>query len=513
MADEHKGHSRVNFFTGFQTTAEDWNHVIKYDVEKHKLHNRLFHGPGVVPDVLGSLKVAARGRGDLSVEVSPGYAIDASGNDIYLPEPEIKTINPGDFKLPQTVYIVVKYVEEMADFVTYRANLEYKGHRRIYEQVKVEAIITPPDITREVEIARIQMTKGVKRITDAKDPDNPRNNEIDLRFVPRAGTVGSNLSPEVLKSLDDVIENSKLVYQHMAHKLRISTASDVNHALITMSMLKTMNMLDASNLYELWDQVFELQEHLVKDVEENYPKFSSKKEFVSFKKHIELLEGMYNEGKGKGAFTPEFMTNIIGYQKKGTENLTTVFAFEAPVKGKVEEQVADAEAMFEKLKVKSDDLGEVIEMDGVKLKQVDFIDVLKKKSESAHKFRIVDARDKYRTRQKLKYPDGVIVEDTGIAFEGGYAEWEVMNVAPNKDLIMITRMDYVHGEWEAEITVNGKKVGTSVCKGEDRKFRWRNWPFKISAEYVTDTFLTIKKTPLTADRDINMFKIWFYQPA
>ena len=152
-------------------------------------------------------------------------------------------------------------------------------------------------------------------------------------------------------------------------------------------------------------------------------------------------------------------------------------------------------------------------MEGAKFVLVDMIDVLNKKSEQVHKFRIVDAKDKYRTRQKLKYPDGVIVEDAGIAFEGGYAEWEVSNIIPNRDLFMVTRMDYVHGDWEAEIAVNGKKVGTSICAGDDRKFRWRNWPFKVSAEYITDTFLTIKKTPTKYERDINMFKIWFYQPA
>ncbi len=511
MANDTKGYSRVNFFTGFQTTADDWNDVIRYDVEKHKLHNRLFHGPGVVPSVGGGLKVSARGRADLSVEVSPGYAIDASGNDLHLGEPEIKTINPGDFKLPQTVYVVLKYIEELTDFVSYRANLEYKGHRRVSERVKVETIITEPDIRHEVEIARIHLTKDVRRITDAKDPLNPRENEIDLRFVPIAGVVGSNLSPAVLRELADVIEASRSVYAHMFHNMKILPAADVEHALITLDMFRRLNLIDARSLFELWSVVFNLQTQLVEDVELNYPQFSSKKEFASFKKHVELLEGMYAEGK----FTPEFMTNILGYQRKGTENLTSVFSAKVKAKRQADAPAAAAatDAVWDKIKLKSDDFTELLEIEGVKLKRVDVIDLLDKTSESGHKFRIVDARDKYRTRQKLKYPDGVIVEDVGIAFEGGYAEFEVSNVTPNKDLIMITRFDYVHGDWEQEVLINGKKVGTEVCTGEDRKFRWRNSPFKISAEYVTDTFLSVRKLPTTAERDINMFKIWFYQPA
>lgn len=509
MAGEFKGFKRVNFFTGFQTTADDWNELVRYDVEKHKLHNRLFHGPGVVADVLGELKVSARGRADLSVEVSPGYAMDGEGNDLYLPEPEIKTVNPSDFKLPQTVFLVVKYVEDLDDFVSYRANLEYKGHRRIAEKLKIEAIITEPDIEREVEIARVHLTKDVKRITDAKDPRDPKSNEIDLRYRPTAGVTGSRISPGTMNELGDVLGDAKGVYQHMFHNLRILTAADVLHALVSMDMFRTMNMLDKSNLFDLFGTVFDLQDTLIRDVEANYPQFSSKKEFASFKKHVELLQGSHSEGQS----SDEFLTNIMGYQKKSNENLNTLFGGKKRTKKKAESAAQSADAIFEKLKVRSDDFGARLEIDGIKLKRMDMVDVLDKKSEQSHKFRIVDARDRYRTRQKLKYPDGVIVEDVGIAFEGGYAEFEVSNITPNKDVVMLNRMDYVHGDWEAEVHINGKKTGNWVCAGDDRRHRWRNWPFKIPAEYVGDTFLTVKIVPVTADRDLNMFKLWFYQPA
>lgn len=507
MAD-FKGFKRINFFTGFQTTADDWNDLVKYQVEKHKLHNRLLHGPGVVPNVLGGLKVAARGRADLSVEISPGYAIDGEGNEIYVPEPTIKTIDPGDFKLPQTVYIVLKYIEELSDFVSYKANLEYKGHRRIAETFKVEAIITEPDIRREVELARVHMTKDVKRITDAKDPLDPKPNELDNNFVPIAGMVGSHIDKAKLNELAQVLLQSKAVYSHMYNKMRILSAGSVEQGMNAMDMLLRCGLVDERNLYELFSTVFVSQEELVADVEANYPQYSSKKEFASFKKHIELLQGMYKERN----YNAETLVNTLGYQKKSTENLQLIFG------GKVVKKAVEAtsktpdELILAKLKEKSDEFAETVEVEGVRIKRIDMIDILEKQSEQDHKFRIVDAKDKYRTRQKLKYPDGVIVEDVGIAYEGGYAEWEISNVTPNKDIYMLMRMDYVHGGWEAEMTVNGKRAGSMVCESEDRKFRWRNWPFKIPAEYVTDTFLTIRQTPNSADRDINIFKLWFYQP-
>ncbi len=511
MAEESKGFKRLNFFTGFQTTASDWNDLVGYQVEKSKLHNRLFHGPGMVPGVLGSLRVSARGRADMSVEVAPGYAIDAEGNDLYLMEPEIKTLNPADFKLPQTVYLVIKYVEDLTDFVSYRANLEYKGHRRVAEKTRIDWIITEPDIAREVEIARIHLTKDVKRVTDAKSPFDPKSNEVDLRYVPTGGVTGTTLAPMTLRELAEVLLEARHVYAHMFHELRILTAADVLHALLTLDMFVRLNTVDRRNIFHLFALLFELQAVLIGDIEANYPQFSSKKEFASFKKHVELLQGMYLEAQ----YTPEYLINILGYQRKSTENLMLLFSAKLKPKAKIEE-VAGAlslEAIFDKLKVRSEDFDAALEIDGVKLKRTDMIDLLDKRSEADHKFRIVDARDKWRTRQKLKYPDGVIVQDAGVAFEAGFCEWEVSNAVPNKDLVFISRIDYVHGDWECEVTVNGKKVGNWVCKGDDRKFRWRNWPFKVPAEYVTDTFLTIRVTPITADRDVNMFKLWFYQPG
>ena len=80
---------------------------------------------------------------------------------------------------------------------------------------------------------------------------------------------------------------------------------------------------------------------------------------------------------------------------------------------------------------------------------------------------------------------------------------------PDVDSLYFTMLNHN----KRSIEINGKKVSNWICEGDDRKFRWRNWPYKIPAESVTDTFLSVKITPLTADRDINMFKLWMYQPA
>ena len=134
MSDQQgQGMKRINFFKGFLTTEKDWNDAERYHIDKRMLHNRMMHAPGVVMGQAGDLKVAARARGDLSVEILPGYGIDGAGHDLHLTDTVIKTINPEEFRLPQTIYFVLRYYEELTDFIAYKENLEYKGHRRVLE--------------------------------------------------------------------------------------------------------------------------------------------------------------------------------------------------------------------------------------------------------------------------------------------------------------------------------------------------------------------------------------------
>src|SRR5258706_6592147 len=90
----NKAFKRINFFKGFLTTEHDWNDAERYHLEKRKLHNRLCHAPGVVAGHAGELRVNARARGDLSLEVQPGYAIDGQGHDLILWDTQIKTLVP-----------------------------------------------------------------------------------------------------------------------------------------------------------------------------------------------------------------------------------------------------------------------------------------------------------------------------------------------------------------------------------------------------------------------------------
>ena len=113
MSEQVQGFKRINFFKGFLTTEKDWNDAERYHIDKRRLHNRMMHSPGIVQGFAGDLRVTARARGDLSVEVQPGYAIDGLGNDLMIHDATIRNISLEEFKLPQTVYIVLRYYEEL----------------------------------------------------------------------------------------------------------------------------------------------------------------------------------------------------------------------------------------------------------------------------------------------------------------------------------------------------------------------------------------------------------------
>ena len=73
-------------------------------------------------------------------------------------------------------------------------------------------------------------------------------------------------------------------------------------------------------------------------------------------------------------------------------------------------------------------------------------------------------------------------------------------------------LHYVRGDYECEVHVNGKKAPELAVPGNDMRFRWRNWPYVIPADLAVEPILRVDVTPSKADRDVNIFKVWVYQP-
>lgn len=512
-----KAFKRINFFKGFLTTEHDWNDAEAYHIEKRKLHQRLGHAPGVVLSYQGELKVLARSRGDLSFEVQPGYAIDGEGRDLLLWETQIKTVVPEEYKLPTTVYVVLRFVEELTDFIAYKENLEYKGHRRVQESARVELTQTEPDIRQEVELGRILLEKGATRIRDARDFNDPRPNEIDLRYVPHAGIAGSFFPPSLRIRIGAVLASARKSFLRMAREGRVATAHDALSATITASALHACEVLDMRNVFEVLALIVEMQAECAVEIEVAMPALAQKKEFADFRKHIEILKATLGERR----VTLDAMQNLAAYQLKAAELVGALFGgaaveiSEGPAPAAERPQVHGLPAFAEWDEIKGlsrEDMPSEIAVKGVAWTMVDKINVMDKESEEAHSLAIIDAKDSYRARQRQKYPDGTQLEDVGRAQVGGHAQFQVKNLTPGKDLAVVRRIDYVYGDYELEFFVDGKSAGISDNKGTDRVYRWRNWPYVIAGEFIKNSTVTIKQVAVTAGRDINMFRFWFYQP-
>ncbi|MSP60328.1 MAG: hypothetical protein EXR72_08300 [Myxococcales bacterium] len=517
----NKSFKRINFFKGFLTTEHDWNDAERYHLEKRKLHNRLCHAPGVVQGYSGELKVIARARGDLSFEVQAGYGMDGEGHDLVLWETQIKTIVPEEYKLPTVLYVVLRFAEELTDFIAYKENLEYKGHRRVMEGARVEITQTQPDVKQEIELARILLEKGATRIRDARDPADPRPNEIDLRFVPHAGIAGSFFDPIMRQRITAMLAATRKSFLHMARDGKVVTAHDALAATITASGLHAVEILDLRNIFDVMALIIEMQHECAVEIEVAHPGLAQRKEFADFRKHIEILKGLLGERR----FTIDALQNLAAYEQKASEIVAAAFGgpavvddTPAPAGAPAKKQALNVDGLpsfqeWEQVKgISQLDLPDAIAVNGVPWVMIDKINVMDKDSEEAHELQVIDAKDSYRSRQKLKYPDGTLLEDVGRAHVGGYATFKVKNVTAGKELAVVRRIDYVYGDYELEFFVDGKSAGVSDNKGTDRVNRWRNWPYVISADNITKSTVTIKQTAVTAGRDINMFRYWFYQP-
>jgi hypothetical protein len=291
----------------------------------------------------------------------------------------------------------------------------------------------------------------------------------------------------------------------------VISAHDVVQACNTALMLVYANLLDLRNIFDVFRLIIECEGELALDVDVHHPTIAQKKEFSEYRRQVEILRGLLAEGKNN----MDAYMNLLAYQSKCAEIALSAVAGEkqiivAPEEKKEGPRLIDIKD-WEGVKVMPQPKPQM-ELEGTTWVLIDEIEILNKESEDKHIFTIKEAKDSYRSRQKLKYPDGTTVEDTGRAHVDGFSEFKLLNITPGRPVVILRRMDYVYGDYELEMSVNGKKVSIVSCVGTDRVHRWRNWPAMIPQEAVVDGTLLVRQQSVTAGRDINMFHIWVYQP-
>jgi hypothetical protein len=162
---------RLNTFQGMMIDAAAWRDEHSYHREQGKLERLALHGWGIV----SGLNLAVEGD-DSRIIVEAGTAIDPSGNLIVVPDPHTLRITS---ERKGEVHILLQ-VREILAGPTQVGPDGAAQPTRVFESYRIQAHWELPD-EPFVELARVQYDPGNGRIRVATNPEEPRENDLDLR--------------------------------------------------------------------------------------------------------------------------------------------------------------------------------------------------------------------------------------------------------------------------------------------------------------------------------------------
>lgn len=524
MAEEKQlGYKRLHFFK-FRLTEEDWNHRHNYHAEKLTLHQQVFHAYGVVPYQLKELSVVQTDPPSLEIKIMPGQGLVPNGNNIILRDAIKVTIPADSFHLPGTVYLVARHIPKKVDNVGVKYRIKgtdevkiKKMNRYVQDTIEFEVVGRRPE-ENEIELARFYLRDGVTSVNNARNPQRPLPNEIDLRGRIYA-RVFRKLEMDKKAKLLDAIRQRREAYMMLAGNKILRPSAASAFSLSMFEQLVQNDMLPPMGMVELLDNMIYQDENvagLIRSLATD-PTVLEQPAVKQFLLSSDTLRSLMHGDRQKQFNSLDQIVNFMQKSNGDVGALAQLYGNRSLFYKEGQElalpTVYEMGPDWEYIKVWSKDFPDRWTLDGLEWKLIGTLDITDEKSERSYRFRIDDVVDAWRTRQKLRYPDGTERDETGVAHEGGWTEFELRNVMPDTDLAIIRMMDYARGDYEVEMYVNDDLVGVSICEGSDRRNRWRNWPFVIPARYVDDHIIRVRQVLKTAARDVNMFKYWFYQPV
>jgi hypothetical protein len=159
--------TRIKPYDGMSVTAEVWDQAHDEHRKMLEAHARNLHGYGTVC----GLKVTANDPPDQYVFISPGMAVDPTGQVIVLPEP--------------VAYDFGSAVDGELYLMLGRGEREVEGVQRDVRYIQNEFVVAArPSLPKRpaVELARITLSQRGASIRAAANPEHPGPNELDLRY-------------------------------------------------------------------------------------------------------------------------------------------------------------------------------------------------------------------------------------------------------------------------------------------------------------------------------------------
>ena len=135
--------TRPHYFFGTLLSVDDFEQEQAYQRTKHRRHNRLVHGHGIVRGLGVSMEPPQPGQGP-QIQVGPGVAIDATGEEIVVCETVTR-----DVSVAGTVgFVTVSLVEQLVD------RTPEGEHLHVEESADVSVVEDVPD--GHLAIARLR---------------------------------------------------------------------------------------------------------------------------------------------------------------------------------------------------------------------------------------------------------------------------------------------------------------------------------------------------------------------
>jgi hypothetical protein len=249
-------------------------------------------------------------RGDLSVEVQPGCAIDGRGNQIVQWTTTVKSFRV-DNKNELLQYLVIRYTEQPTDFIAYKHNLAIRGHRRMQDSCEIEVTETEPKIESEVELCRVLVGKGATEVREPRDWINPGANEINRLGVSRSGVCGSTLNADMRKLTDKVFFTLRSSLRQLA-KARCFAAHDAMAMLNQIRGLYAVDLFDKRDMPELMWLLIEQLAFIYDDLVTNHADVVAKKEkeLIEYFKQVKMLRPLVWKSKNSDRDVKDLYLNL-----------------------------------------------------------------------------------------------------------------------------------------------------------------------------------------------------------
>jgi hypothetical protein len=283
----------------FGLAADTLAQVHAYHLGLQRRLNQALHTPGLLRGVLSDWDV--KPVGGLTVQVNPGAALDASGNEIHLDTEALKQLSATD--APQIVYIVARFrdafTEHLKEFAIPPNLLGGSGFDGSLCTADIDLHANKPDNKVWIELARVHLAAGAAEVRLAADPANPQLNELDRRFVIWSGAravAEPGLDPEVRQRIIQMLRDKRREFAALCARFPVQSAADVRQCALNMELQVRADCLNPRSFTELMTMLASLEQDVHQEIGAEYPPVVNKPEFEEYVRRVEALRQALFEG-------------------------------------------------------------------------------------------------------------------------------------------------------------------------------------------------------------------------